>query len=66
MNIRQFTMAMLISALPLGATAAQQSFNEGDFVVTRRISQEGELAGVKLSKSGKAKLRKLKKQLAEG
>lgn len=65
MNLRQFTMAMLISALPVGASAAQASLtlNAGDFVASKRVTPEGEVR-VKLSKSGKAKLRKLKKEIS--
>jgi|GEM_PF-7068379 len=61
MNLRQFTLAMLISALPLGASSTNISLNAGDSVAGRGISQEGEVR-VKLSKSGKAKLKKLRKE----
>jgi hypothetical protein len=61
MNLRQFSIALLISALPVFASATSSiSFNKGDFVSADSISRNGEMIlSVKLSKSGKAKMRKL-------
>lgn len=64
MNLRQFSIALLISGLPLSTTAQNQivRFNEGDFIAAGLENDQGETAlKVKLSKSGKAKLRKLNK-----
>ena len=64
MNLRHFSMALLISALPLSLSAEQASkFNEGDFKVVEKQADgvEPELK-VKLSKSGKAKLKRLQHQ----
>jgi hypothetical protein len=39
------------------------SFNKGDFVAAETVSKEGEtIVSAKLSKSGKAKIKKLNKQ----
>ncbi|WP_413290531.1 hypothetical protein [Bdellovibrio sp. HCB337] len=68
MNLRQFSMAILISALPLivDASASTISLNKEDFVAAEKISRNGEtLVSVKLSKSGKAKFKKLNK-LSQG
>ncbi len=61
MNLRQFSIAFLISALPLAALADSTiSLNRGDFIAAERISKDGEtIVSVKLSKSGKAKFKKL-------
>ena len=61
MNLRQFSIALLISALPTMAFADPSiSLNKGDFIAAERVSQNGEtIVKVKLSKSGKAKFRKL-------
>ena len=61
MNLRHFTIALLMSALPLTAFADYGIIlNEGDFKSAKRVSAKGEtLLRIKLSKSGKAKLRKL-------
>jgi len=62
MNLRQFSMALMISALPLVVSAGSStiSLNKGDFVSAEKISRNGEtLVSVKLSKSGKAKFKKL-------
>lgn len=62
MNIRQFSMALLISALPqlALAEAANISLNQGDFIAAEKITRDGKtLVKVKLSKSGKAKFKKL-------
>lgn len=60
MNLRHFSIALLISAIPLLATAdAGISLNKGDFVAAEKISRNGEaIISVKLSKSGKAKLKR--------
>lgn len=64
MNLRLFTVLMLASTLPLAASAAARlSLNEADFISAKRITRNGgALVSVKLSKSGKAKLRKLNKE----
>lgn len=62
MNLRLFSIALLISALPMYAAAetAEVSFDKGDFISAERLSQDGEtIVRVKLSKSGKAKVKKL-------
>jgi hypothetical protein len=65
MNFRLFSIVLLASALPLTVSAGNRriSFNRGDFVGARRVSRNGEdLVSVKLSKSGKAKLKKLNEE----
>lgn len=62
MNIRLFSIALLVSALPLLASAELPavSLNKGDFLSAERISRDrGTFVNVKLSKSGKAKFKKL-------
>ena len=61
MNLRLFSIAILISALPMLASAdAAISLNKGDFIAAERVSKDGEtIVSVKLSKSGKAKFKKL-------
>lgn len=61
MNLRQFSLALLISALPIYTMAESSvTFNRGDFKSVRSVVKQGEtLLRVKLSKSGKAKIRKL-------
>lgn len=62
MNLRQFSIALLVSALPLlaSAEAAGVSLNQGDFVAAERLFVNGEtIVSVKLSKSGKVKFKKL-------
>jgi hypothetical protein len=64
MNLRHFTLALLVSALPLvqSAQAADIKLNKGDFLSAEKIEQSGEVVlSVKLSKSGKAKFKKLNK-----
>jgi hypothetical protein len=57
-----FTIALLVSALPLLAHA-NVSFNKGDFIAAHEITRNGEvLVSVKLSKSGKAKVKKLNRE----
>ena len=65
MNIRLYSLGLLISAIPLfaQAEAAGISLNKGDFTSIERQNDDGETTlNVKLSKSGKAKLKKLKTQ----
>lgn len=62
MNIRMFSLAILISALPQLAIArpTDLKLNHGDFLASERLGPDGEaVLNVKLSKSGKAKLKKL-------
>lgn len=61
MNLRQFSIAFLISALPMGAIADPDiSLNKGDFIAAESLNRDGEsIVSVKLSKSGKAKFKKL-------
>lgn len=62
MNIRLFSIALLVSALPLITLAegTEISLNRGDFVAAERLLQDGKaLIRVELSKSGKAKFKKL-------
>lgn len=60
MNLRLYSIAFLISALPALTTAgADISWTKEDFTVRERPSPDGEtVLKVKLSKSGKAKLKK--------
>lgn len=69
MNLRLFSVAVLVSALPFitSAEAPLASFNPGDFVTAESYSQklgpDGESSfRIKLSKSGKAKLKKYHEQ----
>jgi hypothetical protein len=61
MNLRLFSIAMLISALPtLSLAQSGISLSKEDFKAAEKISREGKsIVSVKLSKSGKAKFRKL-------
>jgi len=62
MNKRLFSIALLISAFPIlaFADAAGISLKKEDFTAAERISRDGKsLVKVKLSKSGKAKFKKL-------
>jgi hypothetical protein len=64
MNLRLYSIALLISAFPqlVSAQASQVKFNAGDFKAIERLAPDGRtLVQVKLSKSGKAKLKKLDK-----
>lgn len=68
MNLRQFSMTLLVSALPLYAVAESSgiSFHKEDFISAERLSQDGEtVIDVKLSKSGKAKVKKINKGLLQ-
>lgn len=64
MNLRLFSIALLISALPsLSWADPAISLNKEDFVAAEKISRDGEvIVSVKLSKSGKAKFKKLNRQ----
>jgi hypothetical protein len=62
MNVRLFSIALMASAIPLSVSAGARkiTLNRGDFVSAERVQRNGELlVSVKLSKSGKAKLKKL-------
>lgn len=62
MNLRSFSIALLISAVPLFATAQASDIklNKGDFRSAEQVSRNGEtIVRVQLSKSGKAKFKKL-------
>ncbi|MBS1958456.1 MAG: hypothetical protein JST80_03200 [Bdellovibrionales bacterium] len=62
MNIRSFTVAVLLSAVPMSVRAGtrQISLTQGDFVSARAVSRNGNtLIRAKLSKSGRAKFKKL-------
>lgn len=64
MNKRLFSMALLMSALPFVSPAEIQTLqlNSGDFISSERLSVEGDpLFKVKLSKAGKAKLKRVQK-----
>lgn len=63
MNLRHFSIALLISALPsLSYAEGKISFTKEDFKSAERVTRNGEvIVNVKLSKSGKAKLKKLNK-----
>ncbi len=62
MNARLFSIAVLISAIPLQGFAAghEISLNHADFISAEKVSPSGEtILNMKLSKSGKAKFKKL-------
>lgn len=61
MNLKLFSIALMASAIPLAALAqAGIQLDESDFLSAQRIQRNGDtIVNVKLSKSGKAKLRKL-------
>lgn len=63
MNKRTFAVSLLLSALPSLAMAGSINLNKGDFRSAKRFTRNGEvLLSLKLSKSGKAKFRELKKE----
>ncbi|RYZ78078.1 MAG: hypothetical protein EOP04_30340 [Proteobacteria bacterium] len=65
MNLRLFSVAVLVSALPwiTSAEIPVTAFNPGDFVASEKLSSEGDtILDVKLSKSGKAKVKKYSEQ----
>jgi len=68
MNLRLYSMALLISAIPNFAFAAAQiSLTKEDFVAAERLTPDGDtVLKVKLSKSGKAKFKKLNRNLEMG
>lgn len=66
MNAKLFSIALMVSALPLLSLAksAGVTLDRGDFVAAEKVSDEGEtVLNVRLSKSGKAKLKKVSHQL---
>jgi hypothetical protein len=64
MNLRLYSIAILISALPYVASAGTGiSLTQEDFVAAERMTAEGDtVVKVKLSKSGKAKFKKLNRK----
>lgn len=64
MNLRLFSLALMISALPTQPAQASV-LNHADYKAIENVSDTGEVfVRLKLSKSGKAKLRRLKNQSA--
>lgn len=62
MNLRHYSIALLISALPIFALAQTHGISLGasDFKSAETITKNGEsIVKVRLSKSGKAKFKKL-------
>lgn len=61
MNLKLFSIALMASAIPFTALAqAGIKLDESDFLSAQRIQRNGDtIVSVKLSKSGKAKLRKM-------
>ncbi len=61
MNLRLFSATLLISALPLAASARSAlELRPADFTAAKKVSRNGEsIVRVKLSKSGKAKIKRL-------
>ena len=65
MSPKLFSIALLASLLPGAVQAGTQriSLDRGDFLSASRVSRHGEtVLRVKLSKSGKAKLRRLNQE----
>jgi hypothetical protein len=64
MNLRLYSVALLISAIPALASADPAiSLNRGDFVAAEKVTKDGEtVLSVKLSKSGKAKFKKFNQE----
>jgi hypothetical protein len=64
MNLRLYSIAFLISALPHLTVANSESFlTKEDFTAVEKVDSEGtSIVKVKLSKSGKAKFKKLNRQ----
>ncbi len=64
MNFRLYSIAFLFSVLPIISSATNElKFNRGDFVGTERKTSDGDtVLKVRLSKSGKAKIKKLNKE----
>lgn len=68
MNLRMYSIALLVSAIPLFAHAEAHgiSLNKEDFVAAEKMAHDGStIVNVKLSKSGRAKFKKLNKMRAE-
>jgi hypothetical protein len=62
MDKKTFSALLLLSALPLLAYGGGLSLDRADFTSAKTVQREGRtLVRVKLSKAGKAKLRKLNK-----
>jgi hypothetical protein len=62
MNKRTFALSVLLSLVPVLAAAGSVTFDKGDFLSARRTTRDGKvLVSLKLSKSGKAKVRLLQK-----
>jgi hypothetical protein len=61
MNLRMYSIALLISAFPHFALAGSGiSLTKEDFIAAERLTPDGEtILRVKLSKSGKAKFKRL-------
>lgn len=63
MNKKTFSIALMASALPLLASASSvSSLNKGDFVSSEKNRNGRTVVSVKLSKSGKAKLRRMNRE----
>ena len=63
MNLRLYSIALLISAIPQlsAAESGNVTFNHGDFIAAERSTEGGaKHVQLRLSKSGKAKLKKLR------
>jgi hypothetical protein len=60
MNLKLYSIALLISAIPhLALAGAAMNLTKEDFTAAERVSPDGEtVIKVKLSKSGRAKLKK--------
>lgn len=64
MNKKTFAIALMASALPMLANASSvSSLNKGDFVSSEKNRNGRTVVNLKLSKSGKAKLRRMKETL---
>jgi len=62
MNLRLFSIALMASAIPLSVKAGNReiALSPGDFLFDQELSGEDDSElSVRLSKSGKAKLRRL-------
>jgi hypothetical protein len=60
LNKKTFSVALMASALPLLASASSvSSLGRGDFISSEKNRNGRTVVSVKLSKSGKAKLRRL-------
>lgn len=66
MNLRHFSIAVLVSALPIFAFAESHGISlvASDFISAEKSLKNGEtIVSVKLSKSGRSKFKKLKAQI---